>query len=443
MTTKTDITLPPLPVGITEHGIVGHDGSVYADVEMECYARAAVELDRQQRDTHLDYKELYEQMCERCDVLDKALAEYEQRGEAVAYMSEDGRVVKAKTRNTAMPAVSQQLFSIPLYRYPQPTEPAVKQSLTGDEREAFELACQQAKKHFHKVSPCDGSEPYYIDTPTQSAWWAWQARAALESTTQQSLQVAERCPYCDGTGDVHSPDGKWRGICSCSAGVALSTEPVKVPSTAELLSAIQRYADERASMTEVRCTDAADTEQRDAADRTAQAYSDMCALLARYGAQPAANVPSDAELSHLIVRHRLMTEPWPKQSQINAFARDVIARHGAHTGVPACVVKDRGFLIEDGKHVPSLLITFPVNDWDSRDRMAAILSTTTADGQPDAQAIREAALEEAAQQCEGKYQPWGNSADDRAADCMSRSAARIRALKSRTAQQDAARAKEH
>jgi hypothetical protein len=44
---------------------------------MQEYARAAVELNRQQRDTHLDYKEL----CERCDVLDKALAEYEQRAQ--------------------------------------------------------------------------------------------------------------------------------------------------------------------------------------------------------------------------------------------------------------------------------------------------------------------------------------------------------------------------
>jgi hypothetical protein len=23
------------------------------------------------------------------------------------------------------------------------------------------------------------------------------------------------CPYCDGTGDVHSIDGEWRGVCSC------------------------------------------------------------------------------------------------------------------------------------------------------------------------------------------------------------------------------------
>lgn len=26
--------------------------------------------------------------------------------------------------------------------------------------------------------------------------------------------VGPRCPYCDGTGDVHSIDGEWRGVCT-------------------------------------------------------------------------------------------------------------------------------------------------------------------------------------------------------------------------------------
>jgi len=26
--------------------------------------------------------------------------------------------------------------------------------------------------------------------------------------------AARRCSYCDGTGDVHSHDGEWRGHCS-------------------------------------------------------------------------------------------------------------------------------------------------------------------------------------------------------------------------------------
>lgn len=43
MTTKTDITLPE---GITNHGIVGHDGPVYTDVMVQDIVRAAVEADR-------------------------------------------------------------------------------------------------------------------------------------------------------------------------------------------------------------------------------------------------------------------------------------------------------------------------------------------------------------------------------------------------------------
>lgn len=43
MTTKTDINLPPLPVGFFKHRIAGFDGPVYAEMQMEAYARAAVQ----------------------------------------------------------------------------------------------------------------------------------------------------------------------------------------------------------------------------------------------------------------------------------------------------------------------------------------------------------------------------------------------------------------
>jgi hypothetical protein len=37
---------------------------------------------------------------------------------------------------------------------------------------------------------------------------------------------AERCKYCDDTGDVHSIDGQWRGRCTCKA--AQAEQPVKL-----------------------------------------------------------------------------------------------------------------------------------------------------------------------------------------------------------------------
>lgn len=39
-------------------------------------------------------------------------------------------------------------------------------------------------------------------------------RAGVASAAQQPL-AEKRCQYCDGTGDVHSVDGQWRGECNC------------------------------------------------------------------------------------------------------------------------------------------------------------------------------------------------------------------------------------
>jgi hypothetical protein len=36
--------------------------------------------------------------------------------------------------------------------------------------------------------------------------------------------IGDRCEYCDGTGDVHSFDGEWRGYCCCEAGQELKNK---------------------------------------------------------------------------------------------------------------------------------------------------------------------------------------------------------------------------
>ena len=38
-------------------------------------------------------------------------------------------------------------------------------------------------------------------------------------------QPSERCPNCDDTGDVHSFDGEWRGVCHCPAGQTINAQP--------------------------------------------------------------------------------------------------------------------------------------------------------------------------------------------------------------------------
>ena len=47
--------------------------------------------------------------------------------------------------------------------------------------------------------------------------------------------VEQRCTYCDGTGDVHSIDGEWRGTCHCAAAPA--PQPVHQGERAELVEA--------------------------------------------------------------------------------------------------------------------------------------------------------------------------------------------------------------
>lgn len=45
------------------------------------------------------------------------------------------------------------------------------------------------------------------------------ANAIVKCTAPQQAEAQPAtCQYCDGTGDVHSADGEWRGRCSCEIG---------------------------------------------------------------------------------------------------------------------------------------------------------------------------------------------------------------------------------
>lgn len=48
-----------------------------------------------------------------------------------------------------------------------------------------------------------------------------------------------------------------------------------------------------------------------------------------------------------------------------------------------CEVRERGFLYENGKHTPTLLLAFPIDDWDSRDRLAAMLAAAPKFGEEE------------------------------------------------------------
>lgn len=162
-------------------------------------------------------------------------------------------------------------------------QPTVKKSLTVDDWKLMPKEYTEAMEHAGVKALEHACETLGENLSSESmVGVVYNAMYAAQPTTQQSLQDAEpmKCVACEGK---PAPENNPCGVCGMDA------EPVKVPRTAELLLAIQRYADERASMTKAHCTSAADSEQRDASDRTAQAYSDMCVMLARYGAQPAAS----------------------------------------------------------------------------------------------------------------------------------------------------------
>lgn len=64
-------------------------------------------------------------------------------------------------------------------------------------------------------------------------------------TAEWNTESGQRCPHCDGTGDVHSIDGQWRGRCYCPEGQASpNSAPTAVEPTGEEVSVVE--PDERA-----------------------------------------------------------------------------------------------------------------------------------------------------------------------------------------------------
>ena len=83
---------------------------------------------------------------------------------------------------------------------------------------AAALSHQQCTKTASNIVPIPGGDRVIaIGTPAQ-------VRALL------AAGVDERCPHCDGTGDVHRPDGTWAGTCTCPAGAAAICDSVAAKS---------------------------------------------------------------------------------------------------------------------------------------------------------------------------------------------------------------------
>jgi len=69
----------------------------------------------------------------------------------------------------------------------------------------------------------------------------------------------------------------------------------------------------------------------------------------------------------------------------------------AHPPAPAaepvqkCKVRDRGFVVVNGKHVPTVLVEFDIDDWNSRDRFAASVAAPAAESAEPSAAAKDAA----------------------------------------------------
>lgn len=67
------------------------------------------------------------------------------------------------------------------------------------------------------VAQCrsDGRCQYAIDHDAEGLGHCPPSKCAMPAAPEAP---AQRCPYCDDTGDVHTPTGEWRGRCTCPAG---------------------------------------------------------------------------------------------------------------------------------------------------------------------------------------------------------------------------------
>lgn len=58
---------------------------------------------------------------------------------------------------------------------------------------------------------------YQVFSPPRSFGSPKYQTAGHQPTHWMPLPPPPRCSYCGGTGDVHSLDGEWRGLCACPA----------------------------------------------------------------------------------------------------------------------------------------------------------------------------------------------------------------------------------
>ena len=107
--------------------------------------------------------------------------------------------------------------------------------MTPAEQKAFDAMRGALKKMIKSRDDHAFQEEKHVESEF-GAYWSPSAsmidseavaigRKALAAANAMREQA--RCQYCDGTGDVHTPTGEWRGSCGCEAARTQATEPAQ------------------------------------------------------------------------------------------------------------------------------------------------------------------------------------------------------------------------
>lgn len=180
-----------------------------------------------------DYKQLFEQMCERCDALDAKLAEYSER-EPVGYIMPTALKQLKAGGNAIVGGVSQG-FDVPLYADPQQVVPLThekiriiwketraRMSAGGDPVLWFARAIERA----HGISTPQPAEPCASSVSDKTA-------CGSENGDCDS-QPAE--PIKDENDDrLLHPDVAFARFAAKKYGSPQPAEPVKVPSDSDIM----------------------------------------------------------------------------------------------------------------------------------------------------------------------------------------------------------------
>lgn len=128
------------PVAFAKDGALFWHGEHKHGVSCDLYVAP------QPAEHNIDYEKLYEQMCNRCDSLDAKLAEYERRGEPVAWRTPKAGIGNGYNYVEDMVGEEERFLKYwqPLYAAPVAAQPSVPLSMGLRSVAAELLACFRA-----------------------------------------------------------------------------------------------------------------------------------------------------------------------------------------------------------------------------------------------------------------------------------------------------------